>query len=421
MKFNYFLNPVLCLALTFGMVACSDDDDPKDPDESVDYGRNDMWGETLGGTNLNIKAYPDNFAYYWEYTFDNSSHNIGLRITGEFPLARFFNYNVYDDVSQTGLYSVDTNGNKTSLFNIEDADIVPDQGSVNPYATGSQVAGQKYTVYFVPEDASREYLAKDNVCLFASGLERVCVILRCYLPDPAPFSGVEMPTITAFDLTTGEDIELPERAHCGLLDIELPANSLMELPILMFFRAPDSQMYTNGPSEYTVTPGYLREGKVWIFNFMAPSYPSSFSEYASADMRYWSICLGDAETYTHMSLCDYETLVGDDGFATYVVADKGSDNYDTIKSLCAQNGYNLLTWDRASWGDGVMCLYRNMMFASTYAHSMRLCPALDVAAGSFVPSHMVLGDWGAYGLNIDESVFIGAYGMIPIDRSTSLQ
>lgn len=406
MKKISFLALAACAML--GFTSCEKNDTP-DPVE----GKN-LWGDVLRGDDMQLQFYPDHFAFYWEYTFDAVANpEIGLIIEGEFPNARFLSYNVYDDNEQTSFC--------TRNYSLMDVEIEPDNGYINTFREETTATNQKYTVYVLPTDAPESIVAgKENVCWFDADVEKVCTMLRYYIPVGGVNGGVDMPSIKAIDLTTGQEVNAPERVLSGLRgEMELPSAAFTPSPTALFFRAPFSYAYPNGPSEYCYSRNVLETDEVIVFNFKAPSYPSSVSEFETADMRYWSVCVGNEETYTPLAISDYQTKIDANGFANYILADKNSADYAEVKRIAEEKGYNILEWDGEAWRKGVMILYRNMVFDEDYAHSMRLLdpvggPDVDVMSN---PAKYIavlgLGEWGATGAKVSTTQFIAAGGNIP--------
>ncbi len=400
--------------VALGFAACSDDDDNSNGGNgSDDNGTEavDMWGDVLRGDNMTLQFFPDHFAYYWEYTFDAEANpETGLVITGAFPDSRFLSYNVYDDDEQTSYCE--------KGFSLLDTEIIPDDGSVNPFlgATGSN---RDYTIYVLPTDAPESISAgKKNIIWFDADVKKVCTILRYYIPEVGIQGGVDMPVIKGLDLATAKTTAAPKRELSGLHgNMSIPGGAFSSSPNLPFFRAPFSYAYPNGPAEYCYARNVVEKENVLVFNFKAPSYPKNASEFGSTDMRYWSVCVGNQATYTPLAISDYQTKIDADGFANYIVADKNGADYAKVKSLAEANGYNILEWDGDSWGDGVMILYRNMVFADDYEHSLRkldpvgpgvnpmLNPAKYICA-------MALGQWGAAGKKVSVADYIAAEGKV---------
>lgn len=405
----------LCMAASF--TACSDDDD-NNGDDNKNWP--DMWGEVLRGDDMKLKFFPDHFAFYWEYTFDAEKNpDLGLVIEGEFPDSRFLSYNVYDDDEQTSYCE--------KGFSLMDVELEAEAGYENPFKTASGAKNQKYKVYVLPTDAPASVTAgKKNIIWFDSDVKKVCTILRYYIPQPAVNGGVDMPVIKGLDLLTGNFTAAPKREFSGLRgDMVLPGATFNSTPNAMFFRAPFSYAYPNGPAEYCYTRNVLEKDNVIVFNFKAPSFPKSPAEFDNVDMRYWSVCVGNSQTYTPLAISDYQTKIDDNGFANYILADKNSADYAQVKALAEANNLNILEWDGQAWGDGVMVLYRNMVFDDDYAHSLRKLTPVDgnvntqdiLANPQKYICVQALGPWGAMGRKVSTSDFIAADGKIVLRQA----
>lgn len=433
MKFLKKLHVFLLAALAVGLVGCNKNDSGDNGSSSNSQyavGGEEAWGKTMRGDDLSIGAFPDMYAYYWEYTFDASANpNIGLRVEGEYPDARFFNYNVYDDIKQYN--PLNDSGIVTSL---EDIDVRPNEGSVNPFCNAGEKK-QYYTVYFLPQSVDAAKYKDKNVCWFgnygkddmgAESWKNISVFLRYYIPSVIPFAGVELPTITAFNVVTGEDVELPKRQVSTLHSITIPGGAFASSENMAFMRAPLSLLFPNEPAEYLFNRNNLESGKLLFFNVKVPSYPKSIADYTNgnADMRYWSMCIGAETTYSYFSICDYETKVDENGFAWYVIADLSDENADQVKALCEERGYNFMPWDRAKvvadanakgvpnvTGEEIMVLYRNLMFDG-YEYSIReKMQSIDMNNPMNIdPMTMIalyaLGDYGPTGKKMSFDAFI---------------
>src|SRR4051794_12791787 len=80
-------------------------------------------------------AYPDQAAIYWSGTYA-AVRGTRIRITGRYPHARYFSFNVYDNAQRP-------------LDALADVEIAPDPGSSNPFAAGaSRTASRRgYTAF----------------------------------------------------------------------------------------------------------------------------------------------------------------------------------------------------------------------------------------------------------------------------------
>ena len=415
MKLLKLFRPAICLTsmmLSLGFASCDPDDD-----DVIDETTVNVWGEVLRGDNMTLKFYPDHFAYYWEYTFDATANpDMGLVIEGQFPDARFLSYNVYDDDEQTSYCE--------RPYSLLDVDIKPNPGSSNPFADGKKATNRSYTIYILPTDAPESITAgKDNIIWFDSDVRKVCTILRYYIPEGGITGGVDMPVVKGYDLSTGKTTQAPARVLSGLRgDMEIPGAAFAYNANMVFFRAPFSFAYPNGPAEYCYCRNVVKTDEVMVFNFKAPSYPKSPAEFGKTDMRYWSVCVGNDQTYTPLAISDYQTKIDDKGFANYILADKNNPDYAQVKAIAEANGYNILEWDNKAWGDGVMILYRNMVFADDYAHSLRKLDPVGPGVNPMLNPMkylcvLALGEWGATGKSVPMTDFIAADGKIQLRQA----
>lgn len=406
-KFYYLASLLSVLALG----GCSNDDESV---EIVFPDPVDQWSATMRGDNQSIRAYPDIFANYWEYTYSYAKNpNVGLRLKCHFPEGRFFNFTVYNDDTQINVSS------------IEDVNIKPDAGSVNPYVkTTSDYDSNTFTVNIIPENTPASMrTGLSNICEFPESIEKLSVIMRLYLGmqySGDEYGGVKLPQIESFDVRTGEAVSFPEHLRSNLYDIpDLPTADFSDAErALTFMRAPFSMMYPNAPAEYLFTRIKLNTDTVAMFRFIPPVAPKSVGEYASADVRYWSICLGASSTLSYASIYDEEMPKCDaDGYVTIMIADKNSANLDALrKKAAANNGTYVMAWDRQTWGSGILALYRNMVINDNYGHSMRKLMEpipMEAAAGDmskFNPLTMIamiaMGNWGPQGYKFSEADYL---------------
>ena len=112
-----------CYPLLLGfivMTSFSSCDNDKEIPESPAY--KGTWSATLKGNGEEVGAYPDLYSNYWEYTYYMSGNeNKAVCLSGQFPYARYFSVSLYND--ETG----------DAIGGINDIEIEPDKGSVNPF------------------------------------------------------------------------------------------------------------------------------------------------------------------------------------------------------------------------------------------------------------------------------------------------
>lgn len=405
---------LVAMAIGLSLFMACDDDNNDDAIPITNPTPKEQWGKTLRGDNQSLLAFPDIFADYWEYTYSfKDNPNIGLRLTGKYPKSRFFNFTIYNDETQIDMSS------------IEDVNIKPDDSSINPYVKETADYGSNgYTIYVIPSSTPADLRASmKNICEFPDTLNMVSVFMRLYLAKQYSgdeYGGVEMPAIQAFDVTTGKEVEFPKREKCNIHEsLKMPPMDFSsDMKPLPFMRAPLNLMYPNSPAEYLFTRIKLNEGEVATFRFIPPTAPKSVSEYPTADVRYWSVCLGSSETYSYKSIYDEEMPdVAEDGFVTFIIADENSDKLADIQAKAKENkGTYVLTWNREDQGEGILALYRNMVINKNYEHSMReqmLSIPLEAAGGdmsNFKPLKMIamlaMGNWGPQGYKFAEDEYL---------------
>lgn len=403
-KLVYFMT----LALFTGFFTACGDDDNQEP-EIVNPAPSEQWGKTMRGDDQSIIGYPDIFANYWEYTYSYKDNpHIGLRLTGKFPKARFFNFTVYDDVTEIDVSS------------IEDVNIQQNEGSINPYVKETENYTENgYTLYIIPASTPASLRASmKNVCEFPDSLEMVSVFMRLYLAQQysgEEHGGTEMPAIQAFDVRTGKEVAFPKHERCNIYEgaILPPMDFSDDSKPLRFMLAPLTLLYPNRPAQYLFTRIKLNEGEVATFRFIPPTAPRKVSDYPTADVRYWSVCLGNSKGLSYQSIYDTEMPDRDkEGFVTFIIADKNSPNLEALQAKAKANkGTYLLTWDRKDWGDGILALYRNMVINKNYEHSMsKMEPAPLGNPAGFNPMTMIamlaLKDWGPQGYKFAETEFL---------------
>ena len=102
------------LISTFALNVISCDDDENNP--TPPSGNNEIWGTTY--SHVNLGAYPDIYSKYWVYAYDITKNpNIGLRISGVYPQARFFSFSIYNDLKgEVFLITCDVNDNNKQFI-----------------------------------------------------------------------------------------------------------------------------------------------------------------------------------------------------------------------------------------------------------------------------------------------------------------
>lgn len=101
------------------------------------------------------------------------------------------------------------------------------------------------------------------------------------------------------------------------------------------------------PTKKNDRPSIVSSDELAVIRLQPPSYQTDFS--IPADVRYWSMNIGDNKTLNYNGIKDSDAIVADDGWTYFVF---GRDNND-VKAKCDEIKYNFVEWkmptDR-SWG-----------------------------------------------------------------------
>ncbi len=405
MKKNYLSLFFMAVAIFAVAFACSKDESVNIP--MTNQEAQAAWGEVMAGNDPQEITWPDLSENYWEYTMDVASNpNVGIKIKGQFPKGdvRFFNVTLYDDNSTLRITS------------IEDFNILPDAGSKNPFAETGVSGDNYFELNLIPSNTSDDIKARlKNVRLFPEATGRLCLLLRIYfnnLDHAADFGGVAVPALVFFNVQTGEEIKPAVRAtstyydRCAMIVNSIP--KLQAQPANMFTLAPNL-MYSNGPTGYvTAANRMLSAGDVLFVRFIPPVHGTSADNYRTADVRYWSICVGDTTTKTPITIPDH-MAIKDGEYVNFAIVAKNDTRIAQLRAVAPSLKINLIEWDLVNWGEPMMIFYRQMYIREGFAKSVQLiAPYPPVVNGIPNPSqpvdpatnlaNMVLGQNGPVGI-----------------------
>ncbi len=386
------------------------------------------WSETLRGDGEVLGAYPDLYSNYWEYTYNVTDYpDVALCIHGQFPHARYFSFSLYND--ETG----------DAVGGINDFEMVPDEGSVNPFVVTSAEANY-FTLYVVPPTMDEEQIAKlpsKNICRIDADIRRLAICIRHYLGTNAAgekdeFGGVKMPTIEGIDIHTLKEVDAPIHAETNISkvtgkSVSLKADNYRDVPFLL---APKSEYYPNNSTSYLYARTRLTADSVLIFSFIPVPIPERVEDYATAKARYWSICLGAASnTRSYYSICDQEAQAREGEKATFIVCTKQNpalaEIQQKVQALNAAGGlWNLFVWDSEKLDingkpieDVIAIMYRNILADKTWEYSIAQMMPTTYTDAEGEPldkikdpekqlAHKALGDYGPYGFKYATSDFL---------------
>lgn len=337
----------------------------------------EQWGPTAKGADFTVPQLPDLFVNYWEYSYDVDDYtNVALRISGEFPNCRYFSFSTYNDM------------NGEVISGMSDFEIVPDEGSVNPFVQTSE-AKNNYTVYIVPATATKEQidqLPSKNIIMLADTIHKACLIIREYLGIDE-FGGVELPAIQAYDLTTMKEVPAPIRGVSNMWRDPaefkpLWSDAETDVPFML---APRGSFYPNNATDYLYCRTAIADDQVMTWSFIPAPYPKKVEDYAGAPCRYWSMCFGtQLDTRSYYSVYDEQANVPDGEKVTFVLCLKQNPRLAEVEQAVAQakadgQYINLVVWDRerpsyfgseVPIGNCITVMYRNILPNKEWEHSM---------------------------------------------------
>lgn len=424
MNLSKIRNFCLGLAAVLCLAGCDDNNDGPQTEDM-----DGKWSETLKGNGEVVGAYPDLYSNYWEYTYYMSGNeNKAVCLSGEFPYARYFSISLYND--ETG----------DAIGGINDVEIEPDNGSVNPFRVSTKGTG-RFHIYIVPEETDGDFIAglgSANVCKVNKDVKKVAIFVRQYLGTDASglnsdeFGGVELPAISAIDIATGKEAKVPSHEYCNVYAATSNAYILKsdELADVPFFLSPVSKYYPNNSTAYLYARTRLQQDSVMTFSFIPAPIPSKAEEYDGAAARYWSICLGSAsDTRSYYSLCDRNADWENGSKAEFVVCLKNNPRLDEIKARVEEGKkrgekINLFVWDSEKknidgkpLGEYIAFMYRNILPNAEWEHSIATMIPTEYYDGKLEPidhvtqperqvAHIALGDYGPLGKKMSTADFL---------------
>ncbi len=422
MIMKYRILPLILMPLI--MTACSDENKQELPE--IDPMT--QWSATLRGDGEVLGAYPDLYCNYWEYAYNiDEFPEMGLRIEGLFPYARYFSFSIYND--ETG----------AAVGGINDFEIVPDEGCDNPFVKSSD-RENRFTIYIVPAAMDETAVAKlpsENICRVDPDVRRLVVCIRHYLGTDGAgnrheYGGVELPAIKGFDINTLEEIAAPPRAKSNIEKVtgqvfSLESDHTQDVP---FFLAPKGRYYPNNSTSYLYSRTHLDRDSVLVFSFIPVPIPERVEDYAEAKARYWSLCLGSASnTRSYYSIHDRIADSAEGEKACFAVALDQNSRLPEIKAKVealkqAGGHWNLFVWDSEKidvdgkpLGEVIAFMYRNILADETWEYSIASMlptnyydaegePIDKVTAPDRQLAHLALGDYGPYGMKHSTEDFL---------------
>jgi hypothetical protein len=356
------------------------------------------WTENIG-SDKTLPLLPDSNVNYFLYSFTrHKGDKTGIRIKGRYGYARYMSYNVYD------------NNTLSSVTSRLDMDIQPDVGYVNPFLPSSDpdASNRNYSLNICPSAVDSTLYR--NLLTYDDNIENIGIILRYYLPRQNNYAGVDLPSVEAFDITTGASVEAPVPLVSGFdqqfqqkykkIAALLSLAGLLEAPKdVRFYRFSGVFLYPNKDNYYLFAPVTFKKGQVIMLRFKAPAYAMSNVQNGLSDVRYFSICLCDAKTYTHSTATDLSLVkAASDGYINMVIADDDP----AVRAKAAGLNFVALPPELKNNVKGLI-IYRHLLTHPAFAYPMGNVP--DVATNISLANILNLP-------NIQAQTYMGNYAPV---------
>lgn len=375
-----------------------------------------LWTENIG-SNKTLPLLPDSNVNYFLYSFTRTKGStIGIRIKGQYGYARYISYNVYD------------NNTLSSVASLVDTKIIPDTGNENPFLPTSSalLTNRNYTVNICPNTVDSS--AFTNNLRYDDKIENVGIILRYYIPQQNNYANVPLPTIEAFDINTGKTVETPSPSSTNFeeqfkekyqkISALLNLAGLLEAPKdVLFYKFSGVFLYPNLDNYYLFTPLTFNKNQIIMLRFKAPTFAQNNTQNGLTDVRYFSICLCDAKTYTYSTTTDLSFNIADsDGFINIVIGDEDA----ALRAKAAGLNYVVLPPELKNNVKGLI-IYRNLLTNPSFPYPMNLVPDLSTNINlpnilniSNLQAQTYLSDYAPKGMKMTKAQYLNNFGGFPV-------
>lgn len=337
-----------------------------------------LWQHDLKTGTLGPKGYMgDTHASYGIQAFLNNGTKYYV-VRGQFPKARFFSVETYEGKK---------NGDGQSLI---DSQIVPDEGSVNPFQDGVSLNAKprNYTVYIAPEGSPK---FGPNQLTFSKRQKYISFYIRYY----SPTLGIQvqlsdLPQVEAYDLkdqkpsACAKSWPVENFTHYPqfLGGLAHKPEGVFSFELAKWHKGSNTAVgkYAQGHSEMTFD-------EVALIRFKPPTFVQTFSGEgvfsSQAQVRYWSLCaINFPNNQGLVCLADHNTPADSNGFVT-VVNGGGPE----VQREALQRGYYYIPDMRPANSVMVLFAFRNILpseefkttlqYQGDYNPKIRVCPRQD--------------------------------------------
>lgn len=262
--------------------------------------------------------FPETHAHYYRFTFKlDADENVNLRFTQSAESARYVSYVLYEQDTMTAVSTVS------------------DPSNANPYTVEVSTLPQAIAPQF--------FLGSSRTA------RRFEIWYRTFLPG-ATYSTLALPRVEAVDALTGAPIACPVESPKKLTS-PTDITQIKRIPPapgpdgrIGFYCPEPSNIFANQETQYLGGRLDWSKKPMAVIELRPPTFPvaSPLSDWAMADVRYWSFCIVSAvNTKTSGCLADYEVPVGSDGRARFLVAHE-TEGGENMRALAASKGLGFL-------------------------------------------------------------------------------
>lgn len=139
--------------------------------------------------------------------------------------------------------------------------------------------------------------------------------------------------------------------------------------------------------------------------FRAPTFVQTAADLDSAEVRYWSINIGNDRSYVFNALKDEDCLIDSTGAVTIVMADKN----EAIQQRCTELGFNFMEWTIAR--EKAFVIYRNMLTRPDFVgHFKQVQPLKEEDDFTLLEAKKQIGRYGPKGFRLSEQAFLAEFG-----------
>ena len=154
-----------------------------------------------------------------------------------------------------------------------------------------------------------------------------------------------------------------------------------------------------------------------MMRFKAPSYAQHYTQNGLTDVRYFSICLCDAKTYTYSTTTDLSfNVASSDGYINIVIGDEDA----ALRAKAAGLNYIVLPPELKNNVKGVI-VYRNLLTNPAFPYPMSLVPDLSnninlitLLNTSTLQAQTYLSDYAPIGVKLSKTQFLADFGGFPV-------